>query len=106
MEQFIEDHLLRPQAAEVRGLVFGGRKCSFLGATQRCLLPPRPNTPPLPPPSHLHTQVKQAADLFSRVRRSGPGHGVVHIDIELQRRYGCGLEGRNGNNNGDGAGRG
>ncbi|KIZ02608.1 ferritin heavy chain [Monoraphidium neglectum] len=46
------------------------------------------------------TEVKQAADLFSRVRRAGPGHGVVHIDIELQRRYGSGLDGGGGDGNG------
>ncbi|GBF94198.1 hypothetical protein Rsub_06468 [Raphidocelis subcapitata] len=50
-------------------------------------------------------EVKLVADLFSRVRRAGPGHGVVHIDLELQRRYGYGLHSlaNDGLNGGDGA---
>lgn len=35
--------------------------------------------------THQHpSQVKLAADLFSRVRRAGPGHGVVHIDFDVR----------------------
>ncbi|KAI8464274.1 MAG: ferritin [Monoraphidium minutum] len=49
-------------------------------------------------------EVKAAADLFSQVRRSGPGHGVVHIDLELQRKYGYGLDGVGGGGNGNGNG--
>jgi hypothetical protein len=56
------------------------------------------------PRSLPRPQVKRAADLFSRVRRAGPGLGVVFIDRELQRQYGQGIERAGGDGNGDGGG--
>jgi len=34
--------------------------------------------------------IKTAADLVSQVRRAGPGHGTLHIDVLLQHKYGAG----------------
>eukprot|EP00879_Flechtneria_rotunda_P000268 GHRR01000353.1.p1 GENE.GHRR01000353.1~~GHRR01000353.1.p1 ORF type:complete len:282 (+),score=80.24 GHRR01000353.1:150-995(+) len=42
----------------------------------------------------LHEQakdVKASADLVSRARRAGPGHGIFHLDLVFQREYGYGL---------------
>lgn len=55
----------------------------------------------------LHEQasdVEAAAQLVSRLRRAGFGHGTFHLDLELQRLYGYGLAQEHGGGNGNGNG--